>query len=54
MFGSESKGLPAIFFETWEDRFVKIPMKENARCLNLANSVAIGLYEALRQQGFRF
>ncbi|MBI5345557.1 MAG: tRNA (cytidine(34)-2'-O)-methyltransferase [Chlamydiae bacterium] len=54
IFGSESKGLPPVFFETWENRFVKIPMKENARCLNLANSVAIGLYEALRQQGFRF
>ena len=52
IFGSETKGLPPIFFETWETKFVTIPMKEEARCLNLANTAAIGLYEALRQNNF--
>lgn len=52
IFGSETQGLPAIFFERWPDRFVKIPMKAGVRCLNLATSVGIGVYEALRQQDF--
>lgn len=50
IFGSETTGLPARFHERWPDRFYKIPMKPGARCLNLANSVAIVLYEAWRQQ----
>ena len=54
IFGSESKGLPPIFNEKWNEKFVKIPMKENARCLNISNSVSIGIYEALRQQNFNF
>lgn len=52
IFGSETTGLPPIFFETWEERFYTIPMREEARCLNLANSAAIVLYEALRQTHF--
>jgi tRNA (cytidine/uridine-2'-O-)-methyltransferase len=52
IFGSETKGLPPSFLEQWPEKFVTIPMKTNARCLNLSNAVAIGLYEALRQQGF--
>lgn len=49
IFGSETSGLDPKFFEKWPDRFIKIPMISNARCLNLSNSVAIALYEVLRQ-----
>lgn len=52
IFGSETAGLPEIFWQKWPEKFLKIPMKETARCLNLSNSVAIALYEALRQNGF--
>lgn len=54
IFGSETTGLAPIFWEKWEDRFCTIPMMENRRCLNLANSASIVLYEALRQNQFRF
>lgn len=54
IFGSETIGLPAHFFEKYPDNFITIPMKEDARCLNLSNSVAIVLYEALRQNNFPF
>ena len=49
IFGSETTGLPPYFFNQWPDRFYKIPMVEDVRCLNLASSVAVVLYEALRQ-----
>lgn len=52
IFGSETSGLPSIYFERWPDRFVKLPMIPDVRCLNLATSVGIGVYEAWRQQGF--
>lgn len=52
IFGSETTGLPAHFHEKWPDRFVTIPMVLGARCLNLATSVGIAIYEAWRQQGF--
>ena len=54
MFGKETSGLPAHIHEKYsEDRF-KIPMRKNEhlRSLNLSNSVAIILYEALRQNDF--
>ena len=54
IFGSESKGLPNLFFKKWPDRFAKIPMMEGKRCLNLATSVGIAVYEAARQQKFCF
>jgi tRNA (cytidine/uridine-2'-O-)-methyltransferase len=54
IFGSETSGLPEIFFQKWPDRFITIPMVENVRCLNLATSVGIGLYEAWRQQHFTY
>ncbi len=54
IFGSETSGLPKFFFEKYKDKFFKIPMKKNTRCLNLSNSVAIVLYEALRQNHFSF
>jgi tRNA (cytidine/uridine-2'-O-)-methyltransferase len=54
IFGSETKGLPSSFQERWEKHFVTIPMKPSARCLNLSNAAAVGLYEALRQINFSF
>ncbi|NGX56846.1 MAG: tRNA (cytidine(34)-2'-O)-methyltransferase [Candidatus Anoxychlamydiales bacterium] len=54
IFGNETSGLPDVFFKKYSDKFVTIPMKENERCLNLSNSVSIGLYEALRQNNFSF
>lgn len=53
IFGSETSGLPDVFFKRWPERFVKLPMKPEVRCLNLATSVGIGVYEAWRQQEFR-
>ncbi|NGX61022.1 MAG: tRNA (cytidine(34)-2'-O)-methyltransferase [Chlamydiae bacterium] len=52
VFGSETKGLPEEYFAKWEERFVTIPMRPSCRSLNLANSVAIALYEVLRQHHF--
>ena len=52
IFGSETHGLSPVFWERWDDRFYTIPMREGNRCLNLANSAAIVLYEALRQTNF--
>jgi tRNA (cytidine/uridine-2'-O-)-methyltransferase len=52
VFGCETRGLPESLLERVYDRCVRIPMRPEARSLNLANSVAIVLYEALRQQGF--
>ena len=51
-FGRESAGLPEPFLEAHRDRCIKIPMAEEARSLNLSNSVAITVYEALRQLDF--
>ncbi len=52
MFGRESTGIPHEILRENEDHLLRIPMKINARSLNLSNSVAIIIYEALRQQGF--
>lgn len=52
IFGSETSGLPPVFFEKWPERFLRIPMRSDVRCLNLATSVGIVTYEALRQQEF--
>lgn len=49
IFGSETSGLPAHFTEKWPDKFLTIPMIPEARCLNLATSAGIVLYEAIRQ-----
>ena len=51
-FGKETKGLPESFLEEHRDSCVRIPMRAEARSLNLSNSVAITVFEALRQQGF--
>ena len=52
MFGNESRGIPEEILVEYEKTCIRIPMKEEIRSLNLANSVAIVLYEALRQNGF--
>ena len=51
-FGKETKGLPESFLEEHRDSCVRIPMRAEARSLNLSNSVAITVFEALRQQNF--
>lgn len=51
-FGKETAGLPLPFREANAARCLRIPMREDARSLNLANSVAVLAYEALRQLGF--
>ena len=51
-FGKETAGLPRALREQYRDRCIRLPMREQARSLNLSNSVAILLYEALRQNGF--
>ena len=52
MFGKETAGLPEWLRQAHRQRCIRIPMRKDARSLNLANSVAILTYEALRQQGF--
>ena len=52
VFGRETKGLDEQLLAAHYDQCVRIPMRPDARSLNLSNSVAIVLYEALRQQGF--
>jgi len=54
IFGKETAGLPDYIHKEYMESRIKIPMvdKENIRSLNLANSVNIVLYEALRQLGF--
>jgi tRNA (cytidine/uridine-2'-O-)-methyltransferase len=54
VFGKETAGLPKPLLEKNSDSCIRIPMinNENARSLNLSNSVAIVVYEALRQIGF--
>ena len=52
VFGRETAGLPARLLEAKGEHTLRIPMGEGLRSLNLANSVALVLYEALRQQGF--
>ena len=53
MFGKESAGIPEEILVDYEETCVRIPMLENIRSLNLSNSVAVVLYEALRQQNFK-
>ncbi len=51
LFGRESRGLDQNVVQRYADRCVRIPMRVGLRSLNLSNAVAIGVYEALRQQG---
>ncbi|MBQ7057942.1 MAG: tRNA (cytidine(34)-2'-O)-methyltransferase [Firmicutes bacterium] len=52
MFGKESAGIPEEFLKYRKNDCIRIPMGPDLRSLNLANSVAVILYEALRQQDF--
>ncbi len=52
VFGCETRGLPENLLAKVYDRCIRIPMRAEARSLNLSNSVAIVLYEALRQLDF--
>lgn len=52
VFGRESTGLPSSFIDAHAERQVKVPMRADVRSLNVANTVALGLYEALRQRGW--
>ena len=51
-FGKETKGLPEDFLEEHRESCIRLPMRQEARSLNLSNSVAITVYEALRQLSF--
>ncbi len=51
-FGKETAGLPPAFREAHADRCIRLPMISEARSLNLSNTVAVCVYEALRQTGF--
>ncbi len=51
-FGKETAGLPEELLFNHPERCVRIPMIDDARSLNLSNSVAVGVYEVLRQWGF--
>lgn len=52
MFGKESAGIPEEILVEHQENCIRIPMNEEIRSLNLSNSVAIVLYEALRQNDF--
>lgn len=49
IFGSETSGLPDALYQKYPDRFLTIPMEPKVRCLNLATSAGIVLFEARRQ-----
>ena len=49
VFGKETKGLPEELLKANEERCVRLPMRGIIRSLNLSNSVAVGVYEVLRQ-----
>ena len=52
LFGKETKGLPEDLLQKYITNTIRIPMKEHLRSLNLSNSVAVVVYEILRQVGF--
>lgn len=52
-FGKETAGLPESFRNAYPDRCIRLPMRSEARSLNLANSAAVLVYEALRQLEFK-
>src|SRR5271165_5208844 len=53
VFGPESRGLPASWLEQCPDRSLRIPIRPEARSLNLASAVAIALFEGVRQLGLK-
>lgn len=52
VFGKETAGLPDLILDRYAENCVRLPMIEGARSLNLSNSVAVSVYEALRQTGY--
>ena len=52
VFGREDAGLPEELLRKYYSQCVRLPILEGARSLNLSNTVAVAVYEALRQQGF--
>ena len=52
IFGKESTGIPKSILQKDLDHCMRIPMTDNVRALNVSNSVAIVIYEALRQQNY--
>ncbi len=52
VFGREDAGLPESLLRAQTERLVRLPMRGSLRSLNLSNTVAVGVYEALRQQDF--
>ena len=52
LFGKETRGLPEALLAAHRDRCLRIPIRAEARSLNLSNTVAVCVYEALRQTGF--
>ena len=52
LFGKETKGLPEELLLKNQDKTLRIPMIDEARSLNLSNSVAIAVYEVLRQWNY--
>jgi tRNA (cytidine/uridine-2'-O-)-methyltransferase len=52
IFGSESSGIPREILQTSLETCVRFPMKDVVRSLNLSNTVAMAVYEGLRQQGY--
>ncbi|MDN3505109.1 MAG: tRNA (cytidine(34)-2'-O)-methyltransferase [Rhabdochlamydiaceae bacterium] len=54
VFGNEKSGLSEEIMSEFKDYLVRLPMKEDERCLNLSNAVAISTYEVLRQNNFNF
>lgn len=53
IFGKESTGIPPKILKPFLDKCMRMPMTSNVRALNLSNTVAIMVYEALRQQNYR-
>ena len=52
IFGKESTGIPKEILRKNLDRCIRIPCSDNVRCLNVSNSVAIAVYEVMRQQDY--
>ena len=52
LFGKETAGLPLWLIERYKENAVRIPMRNELRCLNLSNAVAVGAYEYLRQYSY--
>ena len=52
MFGKETRGLPEALLAADQEHCIRMPMRDTCRSLNLSNSVAVGVYEVLRQWDF--